>query len=136
MNVVLLQILLTVIRSTTALLILSPSITLSGSQQDGTSINTQLSTQDASFVYGVFADKTSEGSTSKTAAEANAFVLPGTKLVNFPTGLIFSSIWAVLYLITMGYGTMSRYRARESYRRRVKHRFSGDAITKRRMRWA
>lgn len=70
------------------------------------------------------------------ATEVNDSILPGTKLVDFPIGLVISSIWAVLYMMTVGYGTMSRYQARESYRRRVKKKFSGDAITKRTMRWA
>lgn len=116
--------------------LLTPAITLSGRQQDGTSINTHLSTQDASFVNGVFAGERSEGSQSATATDVTEFILPGAKLVGFPIGLIISSIWAVLYLMTMGYGTISRYQARESYRRRVRKRFSGDTITKRKMRWA
>lgn len=114
--------------SNTAQVLLTPMITLSGVEQDGTPINTRFSTQDASFVNGVFA--------STKTTNVNEFVLPGTQLVGFPLGLIISSVWAVLYLMTMGYGTMSRYQARESYRRRVKTRFSGDTITKRKMRWA
>lgn len=121
---------------TTALSLLTPAITLSGTEQDGTSLNTRLSSQDASFVNGVFASTRSGGSQSATGTDVNESMLPGIKLVGFPIDLVISSIWAVLYLMTMGYGTISRYQARESYRRRVKKRFSGDTITKRRMRWA
>lgn len=121
---------------TTALSLLTPVIILSGTEQDGTSVNTRLSTQDASFVNGVFANTRSEGSPSATTASIDESVLPGTKPVGLPVGLIISSIWAVLYLMTLGYGTISRYQAREAYRRRVKTRFSGDTITKRTMRWA
>ena len=120
---------------TTALSVLTPAIILSGNEQDGTPINTQLSIQDASFVNGVFASTRSEGSRSTTPTKVNEFILPGTKLVGFPVGLIISSIWAVLYLMAMVHGTMSRYEARESYRRRVKSRFTGDRVTKRTMRW-
>lgn len=121
---------------TTALSLLTPAITLSGTEQDGTPVNTRLSTQDASFVNGVFGSARFAGLQSTTATNVNGFILPGTKLVGFPVGLIISSIWAVLYLMAMGYGTISRYEARESYRRRIKSRFSGDNITKRTMRWA
>ena len=121
---------------TMALSLLTPAITLSGTEQDGTLINTRLSTQDASFVNGVFASAGAEGSPLTTATDLNEIVLLGTKLAGFPVGVIISSIWAVLYLMVMGYGTISRYQARETYRRRVKHRFSGDTITKRTMRWA
>lgn len=111
-------------------------ITLSGIEQDGTPLNTRFSTQDASFVNGVFVNANAKGLDSTTMTDVDEFVLPGTQLVGFPIGLILSSVWAVLYLMAMGYGTMSRYQARESYRRRVKTRFSGDTITKRKMRWA
>lgn len=114
--------------SNTAQILLTPMIILSGVKQDGTPINTRFSTQDASFVNGIFA--------STKTTDVDDFILPGTQLVGFPIGLVISSVWAVLYLMTMGYGTMSRYQARESYRRRVKTRFSGDTITKRKMRWA
>ena len=127
---------LTSMQRTTAISLLTAAITLSGTEQDGTSINAQLSTQDASFVNGVYASNEAEGSRSTTATDGSEFILPGTKPAMFPTGLIISSLWALLYLAVMGYGTIKRYQARESYRRRVKHRFSGDAITKRTMRWA
>lgn len=122
--------------SNTAQTLLTPAIILSGTEQDGTPINTRLSTHDASFVNGVFASTKAEGSESTMSTDVDEFILPGTKLVGFPIGLIISSVWAGLYLMTMGYGTMSRYQAREAYRRRVKKRLSGDTITKRRMRWA
>ena len=114
--------------------LLTPAITLSGAEQDGSSIETRLSTEDASFVNGVFADGGVLGFAGTLGA--NELKLPSTSFVGFPIGLVISSVWAVLYLMTMGYGTMSRYQARESYRRRVKNRFSGDSITKRNMRWA
>ena len=121
---------------TTAIPLLTPAIMLSGTEQDGISINTQLSTQDASFVNGVYASVGAEGSRSTTATDGSNFILPGTKPAMFPTGFVLTSLWALLYLMVMGYGTISRYQAREAYRRRVKHRFSGDGITKRTMRWA
>ena len=121
---------------TNATSLLTPVITLSGTEKDGISINTQLLIKDASFVNGVYASDGPEGLRSTTATDGSNFILPGTKPAMFPTGLVISSLWAVLYLFVVGYGTVKRYQARESYRRRVKHRFSGDAITKRTMRWA
>ncbi|KAL8777258.1 MAG: hypothetical protein Q9194_002653 [Teloschistes cf. exilis] len=107
--------------------LLIPRIALTGIDQDGQAISTELSSSEASFVNGMFAIKsassTSPGApTTSAAAKAATFVLPGRTLGIFPVGLIITSVWTVLFVATVGYGTMERIRFREAYRRRVKYR--------------
>ncbi|KAL8703297.1 MAG: hypothetical protein Q9201_003511 [Fulgogasparrea decipioides] len=107
--------------------LLIPRITLTGSDKDGKAITTELSSSEASFVNGMFAIRTGSsasagGPTSSAAAKAATFVLPGRTLGIFPVGLIITSAWTMLFVGTVGYGTIERIRFRESYRRRVKYR--------------
>lgn len=104
-----------------------PSIALSGTDKNGRVITTELSSSEASFVNGIFASQTetstSNGaSASAAAAEAATFVLPGQTLGIFPTGLIITSSWTLVFVLTVGYGTIERIRFREAYRRRLKYR--------------
>ncbi|KAI4220095.1 MAG: hypothetical protein L6R36_007867 [Xanthoria steineri] len=106
---------------------LIPSIALSGTEKSGKLITTELSSNEASFVNGIFANQTktstSTGAAASSAAEeAATFVLPGQTLGIFPTGLIITSSWTLLFVLTVGYGTIERFRFREAYRRRVKYR--------------
>ncbi|KAL8846910.1 MAG: hypothetical protein Q9221_008019 [Calogaya cf. arnoldii] len=107
--------------------LLIPSIALSGTDKGGKVITTELSSSEASFVNGIFASQTKTSTTtgasaSSVAAKAAAFVLPGQNLGVFPTGLIITSSWTLLFVLTVGYGTIERMRFREAYRRRVKYR--------------
>ena len=120
--------------STTARTLLVPNIALTGTAQNNTPIATQLSSNDASFVSGTFADQTRAAtapaaSTSVVASGATPFVLPGTTLGIFPIGLIITSIWTLLLVGTVGYGTFGRIRFRESYRRRIKARLNAGVRT-------
>lgn len=64
--------------------------------------------------------------TSKVVKEdAEDSALPGNSFTVFPIGLIITSVWALLLLMVMGYGAISRRRARDEYRRRVRSRISG-----------
>lgn len=49
---------------------------------------------------------------------ATAFVMPGKTLAVFPLGLILTCIWAGIFLVVVGWGTVSRWRFRGHYRRR------------------
>ncbi|KAI4256654.1 MAG: hypothetical protein LQ352_002002 [Teloschistes flavicans] len=105
-------------------ILLIPRITLTGTDQDGKAVNTELSSSEASFVNGMFAIKVASstspgGPTSSAAAKAATFVLPGRTLGIFPVGLIITSVWTVLFVATVAYGTMERIRFREAYRRRI-----------------
>ena len=111
-----------------------PNIALTGTAQNNTPITSQLSSDDASFVNGVFADQTRAAtalaaSTSTGPPGAIPFVLPGTTLGVFPTGLIITSAWAFLFVATVGYGTFGRIRFRDSYRRRIKARLNAGVRT-------
>lgn len=111
---------------------LVPRIALSGSDKNGKVITTVLSSNEASFVNGVFAEsvKTSTSAgipASSAAANAGTFVLPGKSLGIFPVGLIITSAWTLLFFITVGFGTVERIRFREAYRRRVKYRVAANA---------
>ena len=105
-----------------------------GTAQDNTPITTQLPSKDASFVSGVFADRTRAvtapgASISAGVAAATPFVLPGTRLGIFPIGLIITSVWTFLFVGIVGYGTFGRVRFRESYRRRIKARMNAGVRT-------
>ncbi|KAL8675435.1 MAG: hypothetical protein Q9168_000136 [Polycauliona sp. 1 TL-2023] len=94
---------------------------------NGKVITTELSPSEASFVNGIFASQTTTStpagaSASSAAAEAATFELPGQSLGIFPTGLIITSSWTLLFILTVGYGTIERIRFREAYRRRLKYR--------------
>lgn len=117
---------------TTIHLALVPNLTVSGDAQDGTTLTTQLSTDDASFVNGLFTNYSAMNQTSSFSAsfvaDEESSVRMGNTLAIFPVGLILTSIWTLLLLMIMGYGTMSKIRARDSYRRRVKSRMSGGGM--------
>ncbi|MCJ1339793.1 hypothetical protein MMC09_005085 [Bachmanniomyces sp. S44760] len=91
---------------------LMPIIILSAKSQNGSVTNTTISSTEASFVTGVF-------SSSSSVSQAG-FILPGTKLGIFPTGLIITGTWTVLFVLTIGWGTMHRIKFREAYRRRMR----------------
>ncbi|KAL8835086.1 MAG: hypothetical protein Q9170_003463 [Blastenia crenularia] len=107
--------------------LLAPRIALSSADKSGKVITTVLSSNESSFVNGIFAKQIETSVSagipaSSAAANAGTFVLPGKSLGIFPVGLIVTSAWAFLFIATVGYGTVERIRFREAYRRRVKYR--------------
>jgi hypothetical protein len=105
--------------------LLIPSITLTATNPQGQQVNTSLSSKEASFVNGVFANGTTPTSpqavaSASAAAIRAAFVLPGTKISIFPIGLIITASWTLLLVSAVGYGTFGRYMFREQYRRRMR----------------
>ncbi|KAL8967393.1 MAG: hypothetical protein Q9183_002938 [Haloplaca sp. 2 TL-2023] len=108
--------------------LLTPRIALTGTDPNGKSVTTMLSSSDASFVNGMFAlpgvtsTSGNNDATASAAAKAATFVLPGRTLGIFPVGLIITSVWTMLFVATVGYGTVERIRFREAYRRRIKYR--------------
>lgn len=117
--------------------LLTPNITLAGGIANGSTLHTQLSSDDASFVSGLFQDSMSGNTTAAARAAAashlaaaNAkFVLPGTTLGIFPIGLIITSAWAGIFISVLAYGTFGRIQFRESYRRRLKRSVAGGIRT-------
>ena len=106
--------------------LLTPDVTLSAIAKNGSHLHTTLSSKQASFVNGVFSDQVA-GPAQPNAAAPTKFVLPGTRLGIFPTGLIITGAWTVVFLITIGFGTVGRIRFRNAYRRR-KRREQWQAI--------
>ncbi|KAI9777175.1 MAG: hypothetical protein M1839_009018 [Geoglossum umbratile] len=102
---------------------LTPSITLSAKNPQGQDIESQLSTDEVHFIHGVFAKPTNSTSSLISATAKAPFVLPGTTLGIFPIGLIITSAWTLLFVTTVGYGTVRRYQFREHYRMRIKRDF-------------
>ncbi|CAG8979766.1 hypothetical protein HYALB_00012403 [Hymenoscyphus albidus] len=106
--------------------ILVPSVTLSATDALGKPVNTTLSSSEATFVNGVFAQSVAP-SRSQLAPplqtlvpeKGTLFVLPGTKFEIFPIGFVITSTWAVLFISTIAYGTYGRLQFREQYRRRT-----------------
>lgn len=106
--------------------LITPTVTLTGTNPNGLTVNTTLASGEATFVSGVFAKtatvtKTSVQSPIQTlVVAANApFVVPGLNILIFPIGGIITGIWAVLLISTIGYGTFGRMQFRESFRRRA-----------------
>jgi len=115
--------------------LLTPKITLAGGMANGSTLQTQLSSKDASFVSGLFQDSATGNTTAAahgaavSAAAKAEFVLPGTSLGIFPIGLIITSAWACIFIAVLAYGTFGRIQFRESYRRRMKRGVAGITRT-------
>ena len=97
-----------------------PSIRLSAvSPQTNDEVNIDLSTE-ASFVNGIFANPAPSPGNAALPASETPFILPGTTLGIFPTGLIVTLAWALGFVGAVGYGTIGRIRFRDQYRLRMK----------------
>ncbi|KIW94759.1 uncharacterized protein Z519_04736 [Cladophialophora bantiana CBS 173.52] len=75
------------------------------------------------FVIGQFKDEFKGGLVGPTVAAAAItaavpFVLPGTSLGIFPTGLIVTCAWTFLFFLAYGLGTIGRIQYRSVYRKR------------------
>jgi hypothetical protein len=51
---------------------------------------------------------------------ATPYSVPGISLGVFPTGLIVTSAWMLVFFSTVAYGTMGRIKFRDQYRRDIK----------------
>jgi hypothetical protein len=116
--------------------VLSPNLKLAGMSRDGTTLSTNISSSEAPFINGFFAKK--QVATEPVATDAAAttpsptpFVLPGMTLGIFPVGLVITSVWALLFMGAVGFGTLGRIRFRDSYRRRKTVPFLGRAAYER-----
>ncbi|KAF6808002.1 hypothetical protein CMUS01_13991 [Colletotrichum musicola] len=106
-----------------------PTLTLTGVNAAGQSVSTNVSSNEASFITGVFSKEVIRSDLSMAQAAVDdvvaglkngtvAFVLPGVQLMVFPIGLIITSTWLVIGLAFYGFGTYERIGYAESYRRR------------------
>lgn len=113
--------------------VLVPTVTLTAVNATGQTVNTTLSSNEATFVSGVFAtqvvptkSQVSPPIQTLVVASGAPFVVPGLHILIFPIGGVITGIWAVLLIITIGYGTVGRIQFRESYRRRSARATKGD----------
>jgi hypothetical protein len=97
--------------------LLAPNVTLLARGSDGARLATQLTSKEASFVIGVFAGSP-VGAASARDARPTPFVLPGAALAVAPVGLAIAGAWAAAGAAVLAWGTVSRYRFRQQYRRR------------------
>lgn len=107
-----------------------PVVTLRATNAQGRTVSTNVSSNEAAFVAGVFSQKKPVSSfrLAELAVEkemvllkngTTAFVLPGVQLMIFPVGLVITSIWMVAGFIAYGIGTYARYNFREQHRARM-----------------
>ncbi|KAH6663948.1 hypothetical protein F5X68DRAFT_161182 [Plectosphaerella plurivora] len=106
-----------------------PTLTLSAVNSTGQTVRTNVSSNEAAFLTGVFskevilsdfalAQQAQTNMTQRLANKEVAFVLPGVTIMIFPIGLIVTSVWLVIGLAAYGYGTYQRVGYAESFRRR------------------
>lgn len=109
--------------------LLLPIVTLSATTPSGSVVQTNISSNEAAFVAGVFSTEVvlSDFNRAQLAVEeeiarlkngTTAFVLPGVQILIFPIGLIITSVWLVIFLVAYGYGTFCRYNFAVQYRER------------------
>ncbi|KAI1103823.1 hypothetical protein F4804DRAFT_213872 [Jackrogersella minutella] len=106
-----------------------PTVTLTGKNPGGQQVSTNVSSNEAAFVNGIFSNEVvmSDFSLASLAVEnitaqmvngTVAFVLPGVNILIFPVGLILTSIWLVIGVGFYAFGTYERYNYRDMYRSR------------------
>ncbi|TLD15242.1 hypothetical protein PspLS_10650 [Pyricularia sp. CBS 133598] len=109
-----------------------PVVTLSAVNPTGQTVTTNVSSNEAAFVAGVFSESTvmSEFGVANMAVDRSlemlangtiAFVLPGVSIMIFPVGLIVTSIWTVGLCGAIAFGTFNRIGFREQFRRRTQY---------------
>ncbi|PUU74623.1 hypothetical protein B9Z19DRAFT_999431 [Tuber borchii] len=95
---------------------LKPNISLFANTPEGKQLSTTLSSDEATFVNGVFADVASQNSTK---AINTKFKIPGTRIEIVPIGLYFFGSYLFIACSIFGWGTFERQRFRDQYRKRV-----------------
>ncbi|KAH7052000.1 hypothetical protein B0J12DRAFT_710254 [Macrophomina phaseolina] len=119
--------------------LLVPTVKLTArSPQDRSPLETTVSATQASFLNGVFSQRSTNTTSASDASISNvanavSFLIPGYRLAPlevpglslpipllFPVGMIITLVWAVAFFVVVGYGTVGRIRFRDQYRRRVK----------------
>lgn len=119
--------------------IVMPTVTLSAMDKSGQTVSTNVSTNEAAFLAGVFSDLVVLSTTAEAqiavdqviAGLANgtvAFVLPGVNLLIFPIGLVVTGSWAVIGMVVIGFGFFERMQHREAYRKTVARTGKGAAL--------
>jgi hypothetical protein len=106
-----------------------PVLVLTAVNMTGQTITTNVSSNEAVFVTGIFSKEVvmSEFALAQwfvddaVASVKNgtvAFVLPGVHIMIFPVGLLITTVWLIIGVGAYGYGTYERIQYAKSYRRR------------------
>ncbi|OLN81299.1 hypothetical protein CCHL11_10010 [Colletotrichum chlorophyti] len=106
-----------------------PTLTLTGVNAAGQTVSTNVSSNEAAFITGVFSKEIIMSDLAVAQAAVDeivsqlkngtvAFVLPGVQIMIFPVGLVITSAWLLIGLAFYGFGTYERIGYAESYRRR------------------
>lgn len=104
-----------------------PTVSLKGVTAAGNTVTTNVSSNEAAFVNGVFSKEVIMSDLALAQVAVNdvvsglkngtvAFVMPGVNVLIFPVGLIVTGLWAVLGVAAYTYGTFMRISYRDSYR--------------------
>lgn len=110
--------------------LIMPTVTLTGVNSAGQTVATNVSSNEAAFVAGVFSQTIIMSDLSMAQAAVDnivaglhnntvAFVLPGVQILIFPIGLVITGAWLVIGIAVVGAGTIQRLNFREQYRRRL-----------------
>ncbi|KAJ0158696.1 hypothetical protein CTA2_11068 [Colletotrichum tanaceti] len=106
-----------------------PTLTLTGVNAAGQTVTTNVSSNEAAFISGVFSKEVirsdlavAQAAVDEVVAQLRngtvAFVLPGVQIMIFPIGLIVTSAWLLIFVAFVGFGTYERIGYADSYRRR------------------
>ncbi|CAN8101955.1 unnamed protein product [Discula destructiva] len=110
--------------------VVMPTVTLSAVNAVGRTVSTNVSSNEAAFLKGVFSNEISWSTTAVAQIAVDqvkaglsngtiAFILPGVNLLVFPIGLVITGSWCLIGFAVIGFGFFERVQYRESYRRRV-----------------
>jgi hypothetical protein len=106
-----------------------PVVSLNGVDAAGATVTTNVSSNEAAFVNGIFSQEVILSDVALAQVQVNevvaglknntvAFVLPGVNILIFPVGLVVTGTWMVIGVSVFAFGTFQRMSYRESYRRR------------------
>jgi len=99
-------------------LLLTPTLTLVGTNLVGTPMNASVAAAQVNYVSGAFANITAP----EIVSPVTPFVLPGTVISVVPVGLYLFSVYTLLFMGIVGFGTWERYQFRMAYRKRASMR--------------
>lgn len=107
-----------------------PVLTLTTVTAAGDRVSTNVSSNEAAFLTGIFSDE--ENLSEFALAQrviANltdglengqvAFVLPGVQIMIFPVGMIITGVWMIIGFLAYGFGTYERITYAESFKKRT-----------------
>ncbi|KAK0723398.1 hypothetical protein B0T26DRAFT_642955 [Lasiosphaeria miniovina] len=107
-----------------------PVVTLKANNTQGQLVSTNVSSNEAVFVTGIFsgvvfmstfrmAELAVQQEVSNMQNGTSAFVVPGMQILIFPVGLIITGAWTLLGVAAYAYGTYSRYQFRDQFLKRM-----------------